>query len=83
MLPGHGADAPDSVHLATWPAVDESARDDALVGQVDLVRRLVELGRSARTSAKVRTRQPLARAVVAAPGWTSLPATWSARWPTS
>jgi isoleucyl-tRNA synthetase len=38
-----------------------------------LVRRLVELGRSARTSAKVRTRQPLARAVVAAPGWSSLP----------
>ncbi len=40
---------------------------------MDLVRRLVELGRSARTSAKVRTRQPLARAVVAAPGWASLP----------
>jgi isoleucyl-tRNA synthetase len=37
------------------------------------VRRLVELGRSARTSAKVRTRQPLARAVVAAPGWSVLP----------
>jgi isoleucyl-tRNA synthetase len=37
------------------------------------VRRLVELGRSARTSAKVRTRQPLARAVVAAPGWAELP----------
>jgi isoleucyl-tRNA synthetase len=73
VLPGLGADAPDSVHLASWPAVDAAARDDALVGQVDLVRRLVELGRSARTSAKVRTRQPLARAVVAAPGWTSLP----------
>ncbi|HET6394260.1 MAG TPA: class I tRNA ligase family protein, partial [Blastococcus sp.] len=73
VLPGLGAGAPDSVHLASWPAVDADARDDALVGQVDLVRRLVELGRSARTSAKVRTRQPLARAVVAAPGWTSLP----------
>jgi isoleucyl-tRNA synthetase len=66
-------DAPDSVHLATWPAVDEAARDDELVRQVALVRRLVELGRSARTSAKVRTRQPLARAVVAAPGWAALP----------
>jgi isoleucyl-tRNA synthetase len=40
---------------------------------VALVRRLVELGRSARTKAVVRTRQPLARAVVAAPGWASLP----------
>jgi isoleucyl-tRNA synthetase len=61
------------VHLASWPQVADEARDDALVAQVDLVRRLVELGRSARTSAKVRTRQPLARAVVAAPGWASLP----------
>lgn len=65
--------APDSVHLSTWPAVDDAARDDELVAQVALVRRLVELGRSARTSSKVRTRQPLARALVAAPGWSSLP----------
>jgi isoleucyl-tRNA synthetase len=67
------ADAVDSVHLAAWPTVDADARDPQLVAQVDLVRRLVELGRSARTSAKVRTRQPLARAVVAAPGWAALP----------
>ena len=67
------AAAPDSVHLASWPTVDAEARDDTLVAQMDLVRRLVELGRSARTSAKVRTRQPLARAVVAAPGWSALP----------
>ncbi|MGY1618056.1 isoleucine--tRNA ligase [Geodermatophilus sp. SYSU D00691] len=72
VVPGLG-DAADSVHLSAWPAVDESARDDALVEQVALVRRLVELGRSARTSAKVRTRQPLARALVAAPGWRELP----------
>jgi isoleucyl-tRNA synthetase len=61
------------VHLTSWPTVDEDARDDALVAQMDLVRRLVELGRSARTSAKIRTRQPLARALVAAPGWAALP----------
>jgi isoleucyl-tRNA synthetase len=72
VAPGR-TDAPDSVHLASWPVVDEDARDDELVTQVALVRRLVELGRSARTSAKVRTRQPLARAVVAAPGWATLP----------
>ena len=65
--------AADSVHLASWPTVDEAARDDDLVAQMDLVRRLVELGRSARTAAKVRTRQPLARAAVAAPGWSALP----------
>jgi isoleucyl-tRNA synthetase len=71
---GDGMDgAPDSVHLASWPEVDEAARDDDLVAQMHLVRRLVELGRSARTAAKVRTRQPLARAAVAAPGWSALP----------
>jgi isoleucyl-tRNA synthetase len=67
------AGAADSVHLTSWPAVDADARDDELVEQVALVRRLVELGRSARTAAKARTRQPLARALVAAPGWSSLP----------
>ncbi len=73
VAPGLPEGAPDSVHLASWPAVDEDARDPQLVAQVDLVRRLVELGRSARTSAKVRTRQPLGRAVVAAPGFAALP----------
>ncbi|MCW2705542.1 MAG: ileS [Blastococcus sp.] len=67
------ADAADSVHLTSWPTVDEDARDEALVAQMDLVRRLVDLGRSARTKASVRTRQPLARALVAASGWSSLP----------
>jgi isoleucyl-tRNA synthetase len=38
------------------------------------VRRLVELGRSARASAVVKIRQPLARALIAAPGLESLPA---------
>jgi isoleucyl-tRNA synthetase len=68
-----GESVADSVHLASWPEVDEAARDERLVAQVTLVRRLVELGRAARTSAKARTRQPLARALVAAPGWEQLP----------
>jgi len=41
--------------------------------QVDLTRRLVELGRSARAASGVKTRQPLQRALVAAPGWDALP----------
>jgi isoleucyl-tRNA synthetase len=75
VVPGLAGEeaAVDSVHLASWPAVDAEARDDVLVEQVALVRRLVELGRSARTAAKARTRQPLARALVAAPGWAQLP----------
>ncbi len=62
-----------SVHLASWPTSDEAARDEVLAGQVALVRRVVELGRSARASSKVRNRQPLGRALVAAPGWSDLP----------
>ena len=38
-----------------------------------LARRLVELGRSARASACVKIRQPLARALVGAPGFAALP----------
>ena len=37
-----------------------------------LVRRLVELGRAARAESAVRTRQPLARALVSAAGWEQL-----------
>ncbi len=61
-----------SVHLAQFPAADESVVDEALVEQVKLARRLVELGRAARAEAKVRTRQPLARALIGARGWDSL-----------
>ena len=65
---------PDSVHLATWPVVDDTRVDDTLADQMALVRRLVELGRAARASSGVRTRQPLGRALVAASGWDRLPA---------
>ncbi|TEX50438.1 MAG: isoleucine--tRNA ligase [Actinomycetales bacterium mxb001] len=68
------ADAAPSVHMAAWPTADDAIIDDELAAQVALVRRVVELGRAARASSSVRTRQPLARALVSAPGWTSLPA---------
>ncbi|MBV9870008.1 MAG: isoleucine--tRNA ligase, partial [Frankiaceae bacterium] len=64
--------APDSVHLRTWPAAEVGAIDPTLSQQMGLVRRLVELGRSARTESKVRTRQPLARAMVSGAGWDAL-----------
>jgi isoleucyl-tRNA synthetase len=67
------SEAPDSVHLASWPVVDDALVDDRLVAQMALVRRLVELGRAARAGSSVRTRQPLGRALVAAPGWDDLP----------
>ncbi len=66
--------APESVHLASWPVADETLIDPALSGQMALARRLVELGRAARADSKVKTRQPLSRALVAAPGWEQLSA---------
>jgi isoleucyl-tRNA synthetase len=66
-------DLPDSVHLRDWPIVDATSIDHGLGEQVALVRKLVELGRSARAESKMRTRQPLSRALVHAPGWRDLP----------
>jgi isoleucyl-tRNA synthetase len=66
---------PDSVHLAPWPEVREAPdAEGTLRTQMALVRRVVELGRSTRAASGVRTRQPLSRAVVAAPGFAELAA---------
>jgi isoleucyl-tRNA synthetase len=67
------ADAPNSVHLSRWPQAEAHLIDTTLGEQMALVRRLVELGRAARAAAKVKTRQPLQRALIAAPGFSDLP----------
>ncbi len=66
-LTGPDGNAPESVHLADWPQPDEMRVDDALVRRMRLTRKLVALGRSARTDARMRVRQPLARAVLVGP----------------
>lgn len=65
-------DAPESVHLSSWPEPDLTAIDPALSRQMTLVRRLVELGRATRAESGVKTRQPLSRALVAAAGFETL-----------
>jgi isoleucyl-tRNA synthetase len=60
------------VHLAEWPAYDEQQVDAELSAGVALARRIVELGRAARADAKVRTRQPLRRALVGSSAWSRL-----------
>jgi isoleucyl-tRNA synthetase len=64
--------AADSVHLTDWPTVGAGPSDAALVDQMALVRRVVELGRAARADSGVKTRQPLRRLLVAAPGFDRL-----------
>ena len=56
-----------SVHLSDWPTPLGRA-DAALAEQVAASRRLVALGRAARTEAKVKVRQPLGRALLLHPG---------------
>lgn len=65
--------APVSVHLAAWPTVDDSLIDQTLEDNMAKVRSVVELGRAARASSSIRTRQPLSRALVSAPGWSAMP----------
>jgi isoleucyl-tRNA synthetase len=64
---------PESVHLSSWPERDASLVDADLGEQMKLARRLVELGRAARAEAKVKTRQPLRRALVATSAYERLP----------
>jgi len=53
--------APESVHLCDYPVADESKIDTALMDNVDALRRVVELGRSARNKGNLKIRQPLAK----------------------
>ncbi len=57
----------DSVHLADWPARIPQRSDPALESEMELARKLVSLGRSARSQAGVKVRQPLRRALVVLP----------------
>ncbi|HQU42904.1 MAG: isoleucine--tRNA ligase [Planctomycetia bacterium 21-64-5] len=54
----------ESVHLCDYPAGDQTLVDEALSEQMELVREIVSLGRSARMGAKLKVRQPLAKVEV-------------------
>ncbi len=54
--------APESVHLATWPEVDNAFVDEKLNRDMSLVMQLASLGHAARAKANRKVRQPLAEA---------------------
>ena len=56
--------APESVHLSDWPTFDPASIDETLLRDMNTLIRIVELGRSARASYQVKTRQPLSEALV-------------------
>jgi isoleucyl-tRNA synthetase len=64
LVAGPCRDAPESVHLAGWPAPSAGLADSALVAEVAAARSVVELGHSARNQAGLKLRQPLRRLVV-------------------
>jgi isoleucyl-tRNA synthetase len=56
--------APISVHLCDYPVADPALIDEELMRQMELVREIVSLGRSARAEARLKVRQPLACAEI-------------------
>ncbi len=59
-------DAPESVHLCDFPAVEESQIDRQLEADMDEVLKIVVLGRAARNTANLKNRQPIGKMFVKA-----------------
>ena len=59
------ASLPESVHLADWPVADAALVDETLNREMQLVQRVASLGRSARSGAGIKVRQPLPAVSVA------------------
>jgi isoleucyl-tRNA synthetase len=66
LVAAHDPAAPESVHLADWPA-PAGRRDAELEAAMAAARSAVGVGLRARSEARLKVRQPLAEAVVAGP----------------
>ena len=64
LVRGVREEAYESIHHTNWPLVDEDALDEALVSEMDIARRVASLGLSARNTAGIKVRQPLAKVMV-------------------
>jgi len=58
----------ESVHLVDYPNAFKAAIDTALAAEIAIVREVASLGRNARSGAKMKTRQPLAKVVIVTHG---------------
>ena len=52
-------DAPESIHLCDFPAVNEAMIDKKLEESMDAVLKMVVMGRAARNAANIKNRQPI------------------------
>jgi len=57
-------EAPVSIHLCPYPAVDEAMIDQNLERDMDAVLNIVNLGRAARNTAGIKNRQPIGKIYV-------------------
>ena len=53
------ANAPESIHLCDFPAVNETMIDKKLEESMDAVLKMVVMGRAARNAANIKNRQPI------------------------
>ena len=60
-------DAPESIHLCDFPSVNEAHIDKALEAHMDVVLKIVVIGRACRNSANIKNRQPIGNMFVKAP----------------
>jgi isoleucyl-tRNA synthetase len=61
LVQSHDENAPESVHHTDFPHPDERLIDQALTEEMRAAERLISLSLSARESAKIKVRQPLAK----------------------
>jgi isoleucyl-tRNA synthetase len=64
LVASSDASAPDSVHLALFPEADLKLVDTRLSEDIHLAMKISSMGRSARSKAGIKVRQPLARVLV-------------------
>ena len=66
LVVGLDNNAPESIHLCTWPEAQESVIDKKLEEEMGLAYTIVQLGRSARNAVNIKNRQPLSEMLISA-----------------
>jgi isoleucyl-tRNA synthetase len=61
LVPPIDPEAPESVHLCSYPTADEDLINQDLIDDMDALKQVIELGRAARNEAKMKVRQPALR----------------------
>ncbi len=61
LVRGLEPDAPESIHLCSYPEAEPIAIDEEVIRDIDAVVKLVEMGRHARNKVNLKIRQPLSK----------------------